>query len=33
MTIATPMVIFAVFTLLTVFDDWYTVGILLVQSW
>jgi len=32
-TIATPMVIFAVFTLLTVFDDWYTVGILLVQSW
>jgi len=29
-TIGTPMVIFAV---LTVFDDWYTVGTLLVQSW
>jgi len=25
-TIGTPMVIFAVLTLLTVFDDWYTVG-------
>ena len=29
-TIGTPMVIFAV---LTVFDDWYTIGTLLVQSW
>ena len=36
-TIGTPMVIFAVFTVfwlfLTVFDDWYTVGTTLVQSW
>jgi len=36
-TIGTPMVIFAVLTVfclfLTVFDDWYTVGTLLVQSW
>ena len=35
--IGTPMVIFAVLTVfclfLTVFDDWYTVGTLLVQSW
>ena len=36
-TIDTPMVIFAVLTVfwlfLAVFDDWYTVGALLVQSW
>ena len=29
-TIGTPMLIFAV---LTVFDDWYIVGTLLVLSW
>ena len=36
-TIGTPMVIFCCFdcllTVLTVFDDWYTVGTLFVQSW
>jgi len=36
-TIGTPMVIFAVLTvfwlLLTVFDDWYTVGTVLVNLW
>ena len=37
MTIGTPVVIFAVFTVfwlfLTVFDDWYTVGAVLVDMW
>ena len=33
-TIGTPMVIGGGFgCLLTVFDDWYTIGTLFVQSW
>jgi len=32
-TIGTPMSFLLFYCLLTVFDDWYTVGTLLVQSW
>ena len=32
-TIGTPMVIFVVLTVLTIFDDWYNVGTVLVNLW